>query len=61
MDKEKKCCRNCKYWIYEEIDKGHICCNADSEFVADWTEENDYCLGWERKDDTGFPITLKER
>lgn len=46
-----KCCENCKWWTYEEIDQGHICCNSESHKCAEWTEEDYFCDEWEKKDD----------
>ena len=36
-------CKDCKYHIFEEIDKGYVCCNDQSEHIADWTEDDDTC------------------
>lgn len=47
---DKKCCGNCKYHKYENISQGYVCVNDTSEFVADWTEYNDYCDEWEERE-----------
>lgn len=44
-------CKDCKWWQYEEIDQGHICCNSESHKCAEWTEEDYFCDEWEKKDD----------
>ena len=36
-----ECCGNCKYHQYEDISQGLVCCNQDSEYVADWTDYTD--------------------
>lgn len=45
--KEKHCriekCMTCKFHQYEKLTQGHICCNPDSEYVAEYTEANDWC------------------
>lgn len=33
-------CKECKYWLFEEIDKGH---NNASYNCTNWTEKNDSC------------------
>mgnify|MGYP000001763842 FL=1 len=38
----KICCKNCDYHIYEDIDKGYVCCNDESDCLAEWTED-DFC------------------
>lgn len=48
---EREICGNCKYHKYEEIDKGWICTNPDSEYVADWTDYDFGCMDFEEKDD----------
>ena len=44
-----ECCGNCKYHQYEDISQGWVCCNKDSEYVADWTDYTDYCEEWESR------------
>lgn len=44
-----KCCGNCKYHQYEDISQGWVCCNKDSEYIADWTDYTDYCEEWESR------------
>lgn len=39
-------CKNCRYWQYEHIDRGHICVCADSEERADWTDADFGCEHW---------------
>lgn len=36
-------CRTCQYWCYEDVDQGHVCVNADSYYLAEWTEEDNSC------------------
>lgn len=45
----KECCGNCKYHQYEDISQGWVCCNQDSEYVADWTDYTDSCEEWESR------------
>ena len=47
----EKICKNCEYHKYEDIDRGFICVNADSDRCADWTASNYSCECWERKKD----------
>lgn len=44
-----KCCENCDYYAEP---KG-VCCNADSEYCADWPPEPEeyFCDEWKEKDD----------
>lgn len=35
-------CKNCDYHIYEDIDEGYVCCNDESDYLAEWTED-DFC------------------
>ncbi len=49
-DKEKECCGNCRWHKLESVDSGWICCNPDSDNLADWTEWGDSCYEFERKD-----------
>lgn len=46
---DKKCCGTCKYHHHENIDDGWVCVNSDSEYVADWTEYNNWCDEWEER------------
>ncbi len=46
-----ECCGNCKYHQYEDISQGWVCCNQDSEYVADWTDYTDSCEEWESRDE----------
>ena len=43
-------CENCKYWQYEDIDRGHVCVNDKSYYLAEWTENNQSCEEFERND-----------
>lgn len=45
-----KCCGTCKYHHHENIDDGFVCANVDSEYVAEWTEYDDWCEEWEGRD-----------
>lgn len=46
-------CGNCKYHQYENVSQGWVCCNPDSDYVADWTEY-DFCCGeWEERERDG--------
>ena len=46
-----KCCGNCAYHQYYNKTDDWVCCNAESENVADWTDFNDSCMDWEGKED----------
>lgn len=35
-------CGNCKWHRYENDSQGWVCCNTDSEYVADWTDWGAY-------------------
>lgn len=45
----KHVCANCKWWVFEPIDRGHVCCNGHSIHVADWRQKYDCCDLWEHK------------
>ena len=45
-----KCCGYCKYHIYEKESQGWVCCNDQSEYLADWTEFNDRCEEFEKRE-----------
>lgn len=40
-------CGNCKWHRYENDSQGWVCCNTDSEYVADWTDYKHTCDQWE--------------
>lgn len=42
-------CGTCKWHEPEPIDRGWVCCNADSEYCSDWTEFSDSCEEWEER------------
>lgn len=42
-------CGGCR-WMDEETG---VCVNADSENVADFVSESDWCEKWEEKEDNG--------
>ena len=46
----KHCCETCEYWIHEDIDDGHVCCNGASDNCADWTDASDCCFEYEAKE-----------
>lgn len=41
----KKNCGNCDYCQKDGLDM--ICTNEDSEYLADFVEENHYCYEWD--------------
>lgn len=47
MNRERTC-NTCKYHRHEDIDNGFICCNPDSDYVAEWTEDYEWCSEWEQ-------------
>ena len=44
-------CEHCEFWEHEDVSDGYICTNADSEYLADWTEPDDTCPEYEERDD----------
>ena len=46
----EECCGTCKYHRYDISSGDWVCCNGDSENVADWTEYNDVCEEWEGRE-----------
>ena len=42
-----RCCGTCKYHKHEDIDDGWVCVNDRSDYLADWTEDDDGCERWE--------------
>lgn len=42
MDDCKQCCGTCEYGHYDKM-QGYTCVNADSEYVADYTEYDHVC------------------
>lgn len=44
---ERKC-SSCRWWQLEHIDRGHVCVNADSEEVAEFTDDDFSCKWWEQ-------------
>lgn len=45
----KRTCNTCRYWQYENIDRGHVCCNVDSDMVTEWTDAEYSCNHWEQE------------
>ena len=45
----EQCCGTCKYHRYEETSQGYVCCNDQSEYLADWTEYEDVCEEYEER------------
>ena len=35
-------CANCKYGHYDKM-QGYVCVNADSEYLADFVDAEDWC------------------
>lgn len=48
MDK-KECCGTCKWHKHEQTDGDFVCVNAQSEYVADWTEYGFVCDEYEER------------
>jgi hypothetical protein len=44
-----KNCVNCKHRAYDTFGRAHVCVNADSEYVADFVTDEDYCEWHEEK------------
>jgi hypothetical protein len=49
MARTRECCATCKWREFENISDGYVCVNSDSEYVADWVENNHVCDQWEGK------------
>lgn len=45
---DNKCCGTCKYSTYCKIN-GYVCCNPESEYVADFVEYEFCCEDYEEK------------
>ena len=45
---DNKCCGTCAYSTYCKIN-GYVCCNPESEYIADFVEEKHYCFEWKGK------------
>ncbi len=43
-------CETCRWHYQEEVDRGWVCVNPESEYAAEWTEMHDYCDEWERRE-----------
>lgn len=43
----KKCCGNCKWHQRDDKFDDWVCCNGDSEYVADYTDYDHCCEDWE--------------
>ena len=48
---EEKVCGTCRYYKYETASQGYVCCNCESDYLADWTDYSDFCNEWEGKDE----------
>lgn len=46
----KRNCENCRWCATEENDD-MVCVNSDSEYVADFVDENHYCEEFEEKEE----------
>lgn len=47
---KNECFKTCKWHEQENIDNGYVCVNGDSEYVADWTEDEQCCEEWEKRE-----------
>ena len=36
-------CGNCKYHQYEDVTRGWVCVNDESDYLSNWTEYDDSC------------------
>lgn len=52
MEDKHYCC-TCKHYAHEE----GVCCNADSEYVADFMCMDDWCEKWSEEDGTRMDKT----
>ena len=48
-----ECCGTCKWHVHEDTDDGWVCCNADSDYVTEWTEYDDWCNQWQGRHGRG--------
>lgn len=46
-------CLNCAYHCYERESQGWVCCNADSDYCADWTDADDSCEEFKEREVDG--------
>ena len=46
----EKHCRTCRYYIFEDITYGYVCCNDKSVHCADWVEGRQSCKEYEPKE-----------
>lgn len=44
---ETKICGNCLWYQHEDISRGYVCVNSESEYFAEWMESNEHCDKWE--------------
>ena len=42
-------CGECKWYTFEEIDRGYVCTNADSPYCAEWVGHEHRCDEYEEK------------
>ena len=43
-------CLNCKWHTYERASQGWVCCNGESEYIAEWTEPDFTCEEYQERD-----------
>lgn len=48
--KMERLCKTCKYGNYDEM-QGYVCVNGESEYVADFVDEDNWCEEWEENED----------
>ena len=51
MREQQKCCGTCKHHQQENITDGFVCVNDESDYVADWTDEDHTCDAWEDREE----------
>lgn len=50
MESEKECCFNCFWHKFDSKENGYMCTNPESDACGDYTERNDLCMDFERRE-----------
>lgn len=43
-----ECCESCFFWEYDFVNETYHCRNAESEWLGEETESEDWCDGWSK-------------
>lgn len=49
--REKRKCKTCKWWFFEDISNRRICINDESDECGEMVDESDGCEMWEKRDE----------